>query len=668
MIIYQLERISRCTNIDRLVMATSDDGSDDELAKIVAVAGFNVFRGDLHDVLERFRACAAKEKASTVVRLTGDCPLSDPDLIDELVSTFNNQNWDYLANCADEKSLSVPDGFDAEVFRAELLERASIEATLRSEREHVTPWFRSVDAGLRCGHFRHQPIRPYFRVTVDDPADFEVVSALVDALEPQDPAFGVDAVVNYLEQHPQLAALNLASVRNEGFLKSLAEDAALAEPTAMSEGQGQELWQRAKRVIPGGNMLLSKRAEMFLPEQWPAYYSRAKGCRVWDLDGRELIDMSIMGIGTNLLGYGHPEVDAAVAATVAAGNMSTLNCPEEVWLAERLVGMHPWAEMARFARSGGEANAIAIRIARAATGRDTVAICGYHGWHDWYLATNLQNTSGLEEHLLPGLEPKGVPSALAGTVQPFSFNRLDQLEAIASRHALAAVKMEVQRTQPPDPGFLEGVRELCSRLGIVLIFDECTSGFRETFGGLHLKYGVEPDMAMFGKALGNGYAITATIGRRAVMEAAQTSFISSTFWTERIGPSAALKTLDVMERERSWEQVTAIGLKLRSQWQALADRHGLTISHNGLPALTGFAIQSDLALKYKTLITQEMLKKGYLAATSCYTSLAHTPDVIKSYLEALDTVFRLIADCEAGRSIDDLLEGPVCHSGFRRLN
>jgi glutamate-1-semialdehyde 2,1-aminomutase len=421
-------------------------------------------------------------------------------------------------------------------------------------------------------------------------------------------------------------------------------------------------------VIPGGNMLLSKRAEMFLPEQWPAYFSRAKGCRVWDLDGRELIDMCIMGIGTNLLGYGHPEVDAAVAATVSAGNMSTLNCPEEVWLAERLVELHPWAEMARFARSGGEANAIAIRIARAATGRDTVAICGYHGWHDWYLATNLQNTSGLEEHLLPGLEPNGVPRALAGTVQPFSFNRLGQLEAIASRHALAAVKMEVQRTQQPDPGFLEDVRELCNRLGIVLIFDECTSGFRETFGGLHLKYGVEPDMAMFGKALGNGYAITATIGRRAVMEAAQTSFISSTFWTERIGPTAALKTLDVMERERSWEQVTAIGLELRRHWQALADRHGLTISHNGLPALTGFVIQSMNALKYKTLITQEMLKRGYLAGTSCYTSLAHTPDVIDTYLDHLDGVFALIASCEAGQSVDELLEGPVCHSGFRRLN
>jgi glutamate-1-semialdehyde 2,1-aminomutase len=202
----------------------------------------------------------------------------------------------------------------------------------------------------------------------------------------------------------------------------------------------------------------------------------------------------------------------------------------------------------------------------------------------------------------------------------------------------------------------------------VLILDECTSGFRETFGGLHLKYGVEPDMAMFGKALGNGYAITATIGRRAVMEAAQSTFISSTFWTERIGPTAALKTLEVMERERSWEHVTATGLELRRRWQELADRHGLSISQNGLPALTGFAIQSSQALEYKTLITQEMLKKGYLAATSCYACLAHTPDVIEPYLDALDGVFALIAECEAGRSVEDLLEGPVCHGGFKRLN
>ncbi|MEB3325061.1 MAG: aminotransferase class III-fold pyridoxal phosphate-dependent enzyme [Cyanobacteriota bacterium] len=667
MILHQLERIARSRRLDHFVLATSTHPSDDRLAEVVASSGHAVFRGELEDVLERFRACAAHYQATRVVRLTGDCPLTDPGLIDELLDAFEAGGWDYLANCVDDQNLSVPDGFDAEVFAAELLERAAEQATLPSEREHVTPWFRSGPAGLRWGHFCHQPMRPYFRVTVDDPVDLEVVRELFAALQPTDPHFGIDAVVDHLQKHPELAGRNLATLRNEGFLKSLADDRALIPPNP-TEGKGQALWRRAKQLIPGGNMLLSKRAEMFLPEQWPAYFSRAKGCRVWDLDGRELIDMSIMGIGTNLLGYGHPEVDAAVAATVAAGNMSTLNCPEEVWLAERLVQLHPWAEMARFARSGGEANAIAIRIARAATGRETVAICGYHGWHDWYLATNLQNDSGLAEHLLPGLEPNGVPRSLAGTVQPFSFNRLDQLESIAASHELAAVKMEVQRSSPPDPGFLEGVRELCRRRGIVLIFDECTSGFRETFGGLHLKYGVEPDLAMFGKALGNGYAITAIIGRRAVMEAAQSTFISSTFWTERIGPSAALKTLHVMERETSWEQVTSTGLRLRNSWQALADAHGLTIAHTGLPAFAGFAFQGPKSLEYKTLLSQEMLKKGYLASTVCFSSLAHTPDIISTYLEALGPVFALIAQCEEGRDVEQLLDGPVCHGGFKRLN
>jgi glutamate-1-semialdehyde 2,1-aminomutase len=564
-----------------------------------------------------------------------------------MIQEFNDRQVDYFSNC---ESSTYPDGLDIEIFTRSSLMLAHENCVDLVKREHVTPWIRESGdfrkdikkCSINCSHLRW---------TVDEPEDLQVIRAVVDHFEGRSD-FSWEQVLELVQQQPQLFAANARFARNEGS----------------TMGEGQKLWRRAKRVIPGGNMLLSKRAEMFLPEQWPAYFTKAKGCRVWDLEGRELIDMSIMGIGTNLLGYGHPEVDEAVAGTVAAGNMSTLNCPEEVWLAERLVSLHPWAHMARFARSGGEANAIAIRIARAATGRDTVAICGYHGWHDWYLATNLQNESGLEEHLLPGLEPYGVPRGLAGSVQPFSFNRFDQLECLATNHDLAAVKMEVQRSTPPDPGFLESVRDLCTRRGIVLIFDECTSGFRETFGGLHLKYGVEPDMAMFGKALGNGYAITATIGCRSVMEAAQSTFISSTFWTERIGPTAALKTLEVMERECSWEKVTSLGTDLRHQWQVLADRYSLKISHNGLPALAGFAFQSPHALAYKTLITQEMLKKGFLAATSCYVSMAHTTDVIESYIEALDSVFALIADCEAGRSVEELLEGPVCHGGFKRLN
>ncbi len=375
-----------------------------------------------------------------------------------------------------------------------------------------------------------------------------------------------------------------------------------------------------------------------------------------------------MGIGTNILGYGHAEVDAAVRKSIDAGNMSTLNCPEEVYLAEKLVELHPWADMVRLARSGGEANAIAIRIARAASGKDKVAVCGYHGWHDWYLSANLVDDENLAGHLLPGLEPKGVPQNLRGTVFPFNYNNYSELENLVNAHDIGVIKMEVVRNQGPVDDFLHKVRKLATERSIVLIFDECTSGFRQTFGGLHKLYDVEPDMAMFGKALGNGYAITATIGRQSIMEAAQSTFISSTFWTERTGPTAALKTLEIMERERSWDYITQTGLKIRARWQQLADKHGLKIDHWGLPALTGFTFNSAHALAYKTYLTQEMLSKGYLASNSVYVSVEHTPEVIDGYFSHLDPVFSTIKECEEGRDVMSLLKGPVCHGGFKRLN
>jgi len=332
--------------------------------------------------------------------------------------------------------------------------------------------------------------------------------------------------------------------------------------------------------------------------------------------------------------------------------------------------MHPWADMVKFARSGGEANAMAIRIARAASGRNQVAVCGYHGWHDWYLAVNLndEGTKGLSEHLLPGLEPNGVPSNLRGSVFPFSYNDYDELERLVENNDIGVIKMEVVRNAGPEDNFLEKVRKLADDNSIVLVFDECTSGFRETFGGIHKKYMVDPDLVMFGKALGNGFGITAVVGRREIMEAAQSTFISSTFWTERAGPSAALKTLEVMERERSWETITSIGSEIRVGIEKLAAKHELSTESWGLSALTGYSFIGERSLAYKTLVTQEMLKKGYLAGNSTYACLSHTPAIISGYLEALDPVFALVRECEEGRSIDELLEGPVCHDGFKRLN
>ena len=432
---------------------------------------------------------------------------------------------------------------------------------------------------------------------------------------------------------------------------------------------GQNLYKKAKRLIPGGTMLLSKRPEMFLPDFWPSYFSKAKGCEVWDLDGNNYIDMSIMGIGTNTLGYGHADVDNAVLKTVQAGNMSTLNCPEEVFLAEKLIEINPWADMVRFARSGGEANAIAVRIARAASGRDGVAICGYHGWHDWYLSTNLNDGDGLAGHLLPGLDTAGVPKNLKNTVFPFEYNHFEELLQIVNTQSIGVIKMEVQRNFDPIDGFLVKIRKLATERGIVLIFDECTSGFRETFGGIFQKYNVEPDIAMYGKTIGNGYALTAVVGRRDIMEATQRTFISSTFWTERIGPTAALASLKVMEELKSWEIITAIGNTMRKGWKQMADDHNLKIIISGIPSLSTYSFISNKALEYKTFISQEMLAKGFLASTNFYASIAHSEANLKKYFEALNDVYSIISECEKGnQKIEKLLKGPVCHAGFKRLN
>jgi glutamate-1-semialdehyde 2,1-aminomutase len=642
-----LERLSQARHIDQIVLATSSDPRNEPLVQYVQRLGFDVYRGSEDDVLDRYYQAAKKARADVVVRITGDCPLIDPELVDAVIGLFEEKDVDYASNTMPP---TYPDGLDTEVFTFRDLETAWGQAKDPRLREHVTPYIRESRQFART-NLANETDNSRERWTVDEPEDFEVVRKVFEHFNPRRD-FSWLEVLALRQEHPELFAANRHLIRNEG----------------LHLGTGQKLWKRAKRVIPGGNMLLSKRAEMFLPDRWPAYFSRAKGCRVWDLDDREYIDMSIMGIGTNTLGYGHPEVDGAVRRVIDAGNMATFNCPEEVYLAEQLVELHPWADMVRLARTGGEANAIAIRIARAASGRDKVAFCGYHGWHDWYLAANLGDEQSLDGHLLPGLEPKGVPRSLRGSVLPFNYNNFSELEALVQKHDIGVIKMEVSRNMGPQEGFLEDVRQLATDRNIVLIFDECTSGFRQAFGGLHKCYGVEPDMAVFGKTLGNGYAISAVIGRREVMEAAQSTFISSTFWTERIGPAAALKTLEVMERERSWERITEIGRDIGRRWQALARKHDLPIQISGLPALIGFSFPVPDMLKYKTLITQEMLKKGYLAATSVYVCTEHTPEVVDAYFEELDPIFALISECESGRSVDDLLEGPVCHSGFKRLN
>lgn len=436
-----------------------------------------------------------------------------------------------------------------------------------------------------------------------------------------------------------------------------------------ASSSGAQLWKKAKTLIPGGNQLLSKRAEMFLPEFWPSYYRHASGIDVWDMDGNRYQDFTIMGIGSTILGYADPDVNAAVKRVVDEGSMTTLNCPEEVELAELLCSLHPWADMVRYARSGGESMAVAVRIARAASGKSTVAFCGYHGWSDWYLATNLADAQGLNEHLLPGLEPLGVPPQLQGTILPFRYNHIEELEQLVTAHPdIGVIVVETVRHHEPENNFLGKVREIATRIGAVLIFDEITVGWRMAMGGAHLVYGVQPDIAVFAKAMGNGFPIAAIVGRRSVMEAAQKTFISSTFWTERIGPTAALATIKKIREQNIPGHLRQIGTQIGAGWKRLAEKHGLVVTVLGPEALVTFSFDyGERSQTMRTLFTQEMLRRGYLATYSVYVSFAHTEAAVTEYLAAVDAVFELIAAAIADNTVEAKLEGPVAHSGFKRL-
>jgi glutamate-1-semialdehyde 2,1-aminomutase len=432
--------------------------------------------------------------------------------------------------------------------------------------------------------------------------------------------------------------------------------------------KGPFLWRRAKKIIPGGTQLLSKRSEMVLPGQWPSYFKKARGIEVWDLDNNKYIDMSHMGVGCCILGYADRDVDKAVKKVIDEGSMCTLNSPEEVELAEMLMKLHPWASQVRYARSGGEAMAIAVRIARACTGKDKVAFCGYHGWHDWYLAANLANKKNLDGQLLPGLEPAGVPRVLRGTAIPFNYNKAEELEKIVRKNKIGTIVMEPRREHEPEKDFLKKVRKIADKIGAVLIFDEITSGFRMNAGGIHMLYKVYPDIAVLGKAISNGYPMAAILGRKKVMQAAQRTFISSTYWTERVGPTAAIATIKKMKKNNVPRHLVRMGNLIGKEWQRLAEKYDLKIKVMNIPSLITFKFDYGKdSQAVHTLFSQEMLRRGYLASKSVYVCFSHKEKDVRKYLTNVDEVFGIIKKAINKKKIYSSLKGPVAHSGFKRL-
>ena len=433
--------------------------------------------------------------------------------------------------------------------------------------------------------------------------------------------------------------------------------------------RNQELYKKAKTIIPGGTQLLSKRPEMFLPDNWINYYESAKGCEVTDIDGNKFIDMISMGIGACILGFADDDVNDAVKTAIDKGNMTSLNCYEEVECAELLTELHPWSDMARFVRSGGEAMSVAVRIARAATKKDKILFCGYHGWHDWYISANLSSNEVLDGHLLPGLQPNGIPRKLFETSLPFNYNNTAEFLALANKYdgEIAAVVLESVKNDPPQKDFIDAIRTITKEKGIVFIVDEITSGFRLNTGGAHLIYGLEPDMAVFAKAISNGYPFGAIIGRRNIMEAAQESFISSTYWTERIGFVATIATIKKMKELDVPSHLVKIGKMVQDGWAKAAEKNGIKLHIGGIYPLSHFSFEYEKPLLYKTVFTKIMLEYGFLASTQLYISYAHKETHIKAYLEMVDKAFLRINEMSEEQMLE-FIDGKTCHSGFKRLN
>ena len=649
-------------------MATSDSKQDDIIESLCEEWGVNCFRGSENDVLDRYYKAGKKYCINTVVRITGDCPLIDYKLVDEIIDYFHKNDFDYVSNTIEP---TYPDGMDIEVFTFSALEQAWQRASLLSDREHVTPFIykNSNYAGqnlFKASNYSYPVDFSNIRLTVDEDNDLEVVRYLIENT-PEN--FTWLDYVSELTKNPEMILKNIKYQRNEGYDQSLKDESKSLNPK-LNIPKSLNMQFRAKKLIPGMTQLLSKRPDQFSAGSWPGYFSKARGADVWDLDGNHYIDMCINSVGANILGYADNDVDQAVTLSIRNGTNCSLNCPEEVELAELLCNIHPWAENVRYARTGGEAMAIAVRIARASTGKDKVAFCGYHGWHDWYLSANLKNKDNLKGLLLPGLEPNGVPKCLAGTALPFHYNRIDELEEIILKNQddLAAIIIEPIRNDPPENGFLESIRNLSNKNGIILVADEISSGFRMNCGGAHLLFDFIPDIAVFSKALGNGYPIAAVIGKERVMKAAQDTFISSTYWTERIGPCAAIAMIQKYQALSVHKHLCHFGEMIQDGWKKMAEKHGIPISIGGIFPISHFSFNCENALKKKAFFIQRMLERGFLASTNYYAMYAHNETHVEKYISAVDEVFFEMSALSKNDEIDNKLIGLPSVEGFKRLN
>ncbi|MDB4141643.1 aminotransferase class III-fold pyridoxal phosphate-dependent enzyme [Candidatus Pelagibacter sp.] len=627
-----IKRLKESKKIDRIIIATNKKSK--KIKYFAKKHNLDFFEGSDKNVLKRYYDCSKKfnfKINDNIIRITGDCPFVDSKIIDKGLTLINNQDLHLVSNT---QKTTYPDGLDFCIFKSRLLKNAHNKAKSDHDKEHVTPYIYRMK-NLKKLDLKDNEDFSHIRLTLDTSNDLEFLNLIFKKIK-SNIFFTYNDLKKCLikltkeEKKKYEIFFNSKKIRNIG--------------SEMSEGY--KLWINAKDKIPGGNMFLSKRPDFFLPLGWPTYYVKAKGCLVTDIENKSYYDMSAMGVGTCLLGYANSKIDKKVKKKIENGVVSTLNSVEDIELADFLLKLNPWAQMVKYTRSGGEALALSVRIARAYTGRQRILFCGYHGWHDWYLAANLSNQNNLNKFLMPNLKIKGVPGDLKNSAIPFKMNDYENFKKILKKNKIACVIMEVERNEKPKINFLKKIRKITELNDVPLIFDECTSGFRETNTGIFKKFNIEPDIAMYGKSIANGYAFSALVGKRKIMKMSNKTFASSTMWSEGVGPTAALATLKEMNRIKSWQVISKLGEYIKKQWLYLGKKHNLKIRVYGISSIPKFEIISKDFNLYKSFLTKKMLDKGFLTTTYIFISIAHKKWIINKYLNALDGVFKEISKHE----------------------
>lgn len=658
MIEHQIERIKLARLVDQIVIATGDRQQNAVLLEIASRLGVYGFSGDENDVLDRMYRAAKQYVAEVVVRLTADCPLLDATVVDRCVEYFldHRDSVDYVAT-----GPTFADGMDVEVLSFGALECAAKEAQYTYEREHVTTYV------WQSGRFRVVRLGNVLdlsdmRWTVDEGKDLQFVTAIYETLFPEfGYRFGTQEILELLSEKPELLAINRGITRNEGFLNSLrAERGKLIKMRTRPIERSEDYWARAKGLIPTGTQTLSKGPTQYVDGVAPKYLVRGQGSHVWDVDGNEYIDYP-MALGAVILGHNYPATTEAIKTQLESGISFSLMHPLEVEVSELLRKLIPCAEMVRLGKNGSDVTTGALRVARAYTGREKVAHCGYHGWHDWYVGSTTRN--------------KGVSRCCIEQQFRFAYNDLDSLKAIFAKNPgeIAAVIMEPYGATLPEQGFLEGVRDLTHEHRAVLIFDEVASGFRFHPGGVHQHFGVDPDLACFGKGMGNGMPISALVGLAEIMQVVDDDnfFYSFTFGGECLSLAAAKSTMTEIQEKNVIPHLWEAGTRLQAGFNRLAWDYGMQkyVECVGLSPRS-FVVFRDInktpALLVKSLFQQEVIKRGVLSISAghciCYS---HSVEDIEYTLGVYQEAFEILEKATREANIEQRIEGRPVQPVFR---